>query len=353
MFGPVTYVPNTYTGSQVQVIRGIYNYPAAPEGTVITIGNFDGVHRGHRRILKLVANSATERGLTSCAITFEPFPQEFFRPGDDSPQTPRLSALRDKVQAIAACGIDQLLYLRFNSELAALEPEAFITKVLLSKTAVRHLIVGDDFRFGAKRRGDFALLQSAGAEHGFSVVSTDTLSVATDEGESANPVTPDQNLQRVSSSAIRNVLKSNDCDAATSLLGHPYHITGRVVRGEQIGRTIGFPTANIHLKRLRPALRGVFAVRAKAVDNTGFELNSNVFQGVANLGERPTVGGRKLLLEVNVLNANPDLYGQLLKVEFLKYLRGEKKFDSLDELKSAISDDASRAKAFFSELPAD
>ena len=334
----------------MQVIRGIYNYPQASDGAVITIGNFDGVHRGHRRILKQVADSATKLGLTSCAITFEPFPQEFFQPSD---HTPRLSTLRDKVAAIAACGIDQLLYLRFNSELAVLEPETFIKRVLLDKTAVRHLIVGDDFRFGAQRRGDFALLQSAGAEHGFSVVNTDTVSVATDAGDSDTISTSDRDFQRVSSSAIRGVLKSNDCDAASSLLGHPYHISGRVVRGEQIGRTIGFPTANIYLKRLRPALRGVFAVRATTIDSAGFETNSNVFPGVANLGERPTVGGRKLLLEVNVLNANPDLYGQLLKVEFLKYLRGEKKFNSLDELKSAIAADAKQAKAFFEEPGAD
>jgi len=323
----------------VQVIRGIYNYPAASEGSVITIGNFDGVHRGHRRILKQVADRATERGLTSCAITFEPFPQEFFQP---QASIPRLSA---------GCGIDRLLFLRFKTELAELEPEAFVEKVLLEKTAVRHLIVGDDFHFGAKRRGDFKLLQTAGAEHGFSVVSTDTVSVVTDEGESARTVATNQDLQRVSSSAIRDVLKSNDCDAANNLLGHPYHISGRVVRGEQIGRTIGFPTANIHLKRLRPALRGVFAVRARAINTEGLEINSNCFQGVANLGERPTVGGRKLLLEVNVLNANPDLYGQVLRVEFLKYLRGEKKFNSLDELKAAISDDAEQARAFFAESP--
>lgn len=332
----------------MQVIRGIYNYPAASEGSVITIGNFDGVHRGHRRILRQVADSATARGLTSCAITFEPFPQEFFQP---QANTPRLSALRDKVTAIAGCGIDRLLFLRFKTELAELEPEAFVEKILLEKAAVRHLIVGDDFHFGAKRRGDFKLLQAAGAEHGFSVVSTDTVSVATDEGESAAAAVANQDLQRVSSSAIRDVLTSNDCDAAANLLGHPYHISGRVVRGEQIGRTIGFPTANIHLKRLRPALRGVFAVRATTINTEGLETNSNSFQGVANLGERPTVGGRKLLLEVNVLNANPDLYGQLLKVEFLKYLRGEKKFNSLDELKAAISDDAGQARAFFSESP--
>jgi len=242
-----------------------------------------------------------------------------------------------------------LLYLRFDSQLAALEPEAFIEKVLLDKTGVRHLIVGDDFRFGANRRGDFALLQSTGKLQGFSVVNTDTVSVATDEGESAS--TTNQDLQRVSSSAIRDVLKSNDCEAAASLLGHPYHISGRVVRGEQIGRSIGFPTANIHLKRLRPALAGVFAVTARAVDSMGLATNSVIYQGVANLGERPTVGGRKLLLEVNVLNANPDLYGQLLKVEFHKYLRGEKKFNSLDELKSAISDDAGQARIFFKESP--
>jgi len=338
----------------VQVIRGINNYPPASDGAVITIGNFDGVHRGHRRILKQVADNASERGLASCAITFEPFPQEFFQTAQDSP---RLSALRDKVAAIAACGIDQLLYLRFDSQLAALEPEAFIEKVLLEKTRVRHLIVGDDFRFGAQRRGDFALLQNAGSQHGFSVINTDTVSVATDEGKanrgtSAN--SPDnRDLQRVSSSAIREVLTSNDCEAAASLLGHQYHISGRVVRGEQIGRTIGFPTANVHLKRLRPALRGVFAVRARTVDSRGLATNSIVFQGVANLGERPTVAGRKLLLEVNVLNDNPDLYGQLLKVEFLKYLRSEKKFNSLDELKAAISDDAEQARAFFNELAAD
>lgn len=327
----------------MQLIRGINNLPTYRDGTVVTIGNFDGVHRGHQAIFEQVTAEAKQRGLQSVVMTFQPLPHDFFQPG----AVRRLSTLRDKVTAIEACGIDTLLFVRFNRQLADMPAETFIQDHLAKQLQVRHLIVGDDFRFGKARAGDFAMLQRSGKQHGFSVNNTPTVSLAATSGSassgSSNDPSNDAVNQRISSSAVRTALSNNDCELAARYLGSLYQITGSVVRGQQLGRTIGFPTANICLKNLVPAPHGVFAVTAtRCGDPTAKPLH-----GVANLGERPTVDGKRLLLEVNILDANPDLYGEKLSVRFHKHLRGERKFNSLDELKQAIAKDADNVRGFF------
>lgn len=329
----------------MQVIRGLNNYPRSGEGShpddgcVATIGNFDGVHRGHQAIFKRVSEVATELGLVRSVVTFEPLPHEFFRPDGT---VARLSTLRDKVDQIARCDIDRLLILRFNKAFSAQEPESFIENTLLDPLKIRHLVVGDDFRFGNERRGDFAMLQQVGQQRGFTVESFST--VVSPEISASQPAN-----QRVSSSATRSALAAHEFGQVTELLGHPYTITGRVVRGQQLARQLGHPTANVWLKQFRPAIRGVFAVTAKRKTAAGQDSTDNSvnYTGVANLGERPTVNGKRLLLEVHLFDVAPDLYGELLSVSFHHFLRGEKKFDSLDELKDAIAADANTARDYF------
>lgn len=326
----------------MQLIRGLQNYPAS-NGCVATIGNFDGVHRGHRAIFARLAEVGKQHNLPLCAVTFEPLPHEFFRPGDG---VVRLSTLRDKSSAIAGCGIDQLLLMRFNHQLAGLQAEEFINQALLSTLKVRHLVVGDDFRFGHQRHGDFAMLQAAGEQHGFGVESFNTV---VSNAIPAASTTDSADASRISSSAIRKALASHDFSQAAQLIGHPYSISGRVIKGQQLARQLGYPTANVCLKNFRPGIRGVFAVTL-TLDG---ELNGNestTYQGVANLGERPTVDGKRLLLEVHVFDAKPDLYGCVVNVGFHHFLRGEKKFDGLDQLKQAIANDAEAARAFFAAI---
>lgn len=324
----------------MQLIRGLNNYPASRSGCVATIGNFDGVHKGHSAIFARLETLAKEQGLPRCAITFEPLPHEFFRPG--SPVA-RLSTLRDKATAIASCGIERLLILRFNNELAGQQAEAFIQKALIKTIGVRHLVVGDDFHFGNQRRGNFQMLQEAGRANGFGVESFDTV-VSKSAGN------------RISSSAIREALADNNFEVAEHLIGRPYTITGRVIKGQQLARQLGYPTANVCLKDFRPAIRGVFAVTASINDPamrdkpTGIGLPGSdpaPLKGVANLGMRPTVNGTRLLLEFHAFDAEPDLYGKLLSVHFHHHLRGEKKFDSLDQLKQAIASDTAAAREYF------
>ncbi len=306
----------------MELIRGTHNCRPKHHGCVATIGNFDGMHRGHQAIFQQLQQAATEHSLPSCAISFDPLPFEYFQP---QATAHRLSTLRDKFAAIAATGTERLLLLRFSQKLAMQPAEDFIAQLLVQKLGVRHLVIGDDFRFGRERHGDFELLSKFGESHGFDVVNTQSVT--------ANKV-------RVSSSAVREALREGECELATTLLGRPYRISGRVVRGDQVGRQLGYPTANIALKTLDAVPRGVFAVAATAADS----VDDQPMPGVANLGERPTVNGKKLLLEVHLFDRDPDLYGQILQVDFLKYLRAEKKFDSLDALKAAISADADAAR---------
>jgi len=304
----------------MRLIRGLHRWRDIGP-CVVSIGNFDGVHRGHQAMLQQLNTVAKEHNLPSCVISFEPTPPEFFTP-DQAPA--RLSGFRDRVQSIAAQHCDNLLLLDFNEAQSRQSAEDFINKVLVETLQIRHVQVGDDFHFGYQRQGDIALLQKIGDKNGFTASAHDTISIAG---------------QRVSSTLIREYLDAGKLREAAELLGHPYRITGRVIHGEKVGRQLGFPTANIALNKHRPPLSGVFAVIAHD-KSTGIS-----YPGVANLGERPTVGGRKLLLEVHMPNHDIDVYGHHIQVDFMEFIRSEQKFDSLDALKEAISNDSDTALA--------
>ncbi len=304
----------------MRLIRGLQRWRETGP-CVVSIGNFDGVHRGHQAMLQQLNTIAKEHNLPSCVISFEPTPQEFFSP-DQSPA--RLNGFRDRVQSIAAEQCDNLLLLTFDEAQSRQSAEDFVKKVLVETIKVRHVQVGDDFRFGYQRAGDINLLHKLGQEHGFTASAHDTFSI---DGK------------RVSSTLVRKHLGAGKLSEAADLLGHPYRITGRVIHGEKVGRQLGFPTANITLRQHRPPLRGVFAVVAH--DKT----SGQSYPGVANLGERPTVGGRKLLLEVHMLKHDIDVYGHHIQVDFMEFVRSEQKFDSLDALKEAISNDSDTALA--------
>ena len=309
----------------MRVFRGI---PArATHSTVLTIGNFDGVHRGHRALLARLTGLAQQAGLPAAVMTFEPNPREFFAP-QSAPA--RLASLREKLQLLAECGVDQAYVCAFNQRFAALTADAFVERIVRC-LGVRHLMIGDDFRFGKGRSGDFALLQQAGKEHGFGVEAMETL---VHEGE------------RVSSSAVREALDAGDLEHAERLLGRPYCISGRVIHGQKLGRKLGYATANIQLKRLKAPLSGIFVV---TVDGIG----ARQYEGVASLGVRPTVSASgKPTLEVYIFDFEGDLYRAHLRVNFLHKLRDEAKFDSLDALQSQIARDVADAKAHHAALHA-
>ena len=280
----------------------------------LTIGNFDGVHRGHRALIDRVIAKAREAELTSCVLTFEPHPREFFA-GDAAPA--RLTRLRDKLELMAQAGIEHVHVARFDSRFAAMPAERFVSEILVRSLGTRWLLVGRDFRFGAKRAGDFATLQN----QGFAVEAMPDVQF---EGK------------RVSSSAVRAALKAGDLRGGERLLGHPYTISGRVAHGAKLGRGLGFPTANIVLRR-PPPISGIFVVE---VDNLG--------RGVASVGRRPTINPVAIpLLEVHLFDYDADLYGEHLRVRFLQKLRDEEKFDGLPALQAAIARDARQAKEYF------
>lgn len=295
----------------------------APSATVLTIGNFDGVHLGHRALLARLSASAAAAGLPATVLTFEPHPREFFSP---TSAPPRLSTLREKLELIADDGVQLAYVCHFNARFAALSADQFIEQVLVDALRVRHLIIGDDFRFGAKRTGDFALLRAAGDSLGFKVEAMDSVTL---EGE------------RASSSAVRDALQSGRLEHAARLLGRPYSIDGRVVRGDQIGRQLGFATANIRTKHDRSPLLGVFAVEVHG-------LPCGPRQGVANLGFRPSAKQvQRPLLEVHLFDFADDIYGAHLNVCFLHKLRDEMKFPHFDALKAQIAGDVEAAKNYF------
>jgi len=288
----------------------------------LTIGNFDGVHRGHRALIDRVTAKARELGLTSCVLTFEPHPREFFA-REAAPA--RLTRLRDKLELMAAAGVKRVHIARFDARFAALSAARFIEEVLLRGLGMRWLLVGRDFRFGERRGGDFATLEDAALRHGFRLESMPDVLF---EGE------------RVSSSAVRAALKSGDLQGAERLLGHPFTISGRVAHGAKLGRGLGFPTANIVLRRTAP-VSGIFAVEVEGVAG-------GKKAGVASVGRRPTVNPVPIpLLEVHLFDWDGDLYGSHIKVRFLKKLRDEKKYDGLPALRAAIADDARVAREFF------
>ena len=302
-----------------QLIRGLSRWLDSTD-TVLTIGNFDGVHLGHQVMFEATINAARQRQVPATVISFEPLPHEYFSP-DIAPQ--RLQGLRDRVQSIAEAGIDRLLLLSFDQALAAQGAEDFISDVLVDRLRAKHMVIGDDFRFGHKRLGTADLLQSAAQRHGYTVQQSPTCA---HEGA------------RISSTRVREHLSCGQLDQASTLLGRPYRISGRVIHGEKVGRQLGFPTANVALGSHRPPVRGVFAVSALHMES------GERFDAVANLGERPTVGGRKLLLEIHALDQTVDWYGQHLAVDFAAQLRQEQRFNSLDELKTQIARDADAAR---------
>ncbi len=315
----------------MRLIRGLTNLNILSQrndsplasGCVATIGNFDGVHLGHQAIIRQVTGKARELGVPSVVMIFEPQPQEFFR-GAEAP--PRLTAFRQKFEALLAAGIDMVLCLRFNERFRSYSAMGFVEDILVKGLKVRHLVVGDDFRFGCDRAGEFALLEKVGPDCGFTVENTRTVTVA---GE------------RVSSTRIRGLLDVNHLEQAEALLGHPYRIRGRVVYGRQLGRELGAPTANILLRQM-PALQGVYVVSATLADG-------RVLDGVANIGLRPTVDGKQPALEVHLFDFTGKLYGQHIDVVFRHGLRDEIRFESVTALKHQIARDFENARGWIAE----
>jgi len=305
----------------VELIRGLHNLRPRHQGCVLTIGKFDGVHNGHKAVLANVLKRAEQLGLPATVMVFEPQPEEVFAPAT---APARLSTLSEKYRLLKAAGVDRLLCVRFNQAFARQRADTFIHDLLVDKLGVRFLVVGDDFRFGQGREGDFEMLQQAGQKYGFEVVSTQSFRV---------------DDCRISSTAVRHALEQGDFARTASMLGRPYSIQGRVVHGEKKGRTIGFPTANVLLKRFRTPLRGVFAVTVKIAEQ--------YYTGVANVGKRPTLNGQRTQLEVHIFDFTGDLYGQTIDVIPRTKLRDEHKFDSFEALKNQIQADAIQARHYF------
>jgi riboflavin kinase/FMN adenylyltransferase len=313
------------------LIRSLTRWPDERE-TVVTMGNFDGAHLGHQAMFSTLKSAALEHQLPATVVSFDPLPHEYFskerfpdRALDEAPL--RLQGLRDRFNSIQYAGMDRLLLLRFDNGFAEQSADDFIKYTLMDRLRARHLVIGDDFRFGHQRQGTFELLEKASKQYGFTLEQSSTCEHAGD---------------RISSTRIREHLSDGQLDAAATLLGRPYRISGRVIHGEKVGRQLGFPTANVALGAHRPPLRGVFAVQA---NNT--ETGESV-PAVANLGERPTMGGRKLLLEVHALDRSVHWYGHHLSIDFIAQLRKEIRFASLDELKAQIAKDADAARQLMS-----
>lgn len=307
----------------MHIIRGRPGLAKFSQATVATIGNFDGVHLGHQAVLHRLTQQAANLGLPSVVILFEPQPMEFFL-ADQAPA--RLTRLAEKLEGLRCAGVDYVCCLRFNQGFSLQSAADFIHHILLEGLRVKHLIVGDDFRFGHQRQGNFALLQAAGRQFGFAVEGTPTYY----DGET-----------RVSSTRVRQALVAGDFNLAQRLLGRPYAMVGRVIHGDKRGRSIGYPTLNIPVRRQRCPLHGVYAVQVQA-NGTGPWWN-----GVANLGKRPTVGGSGMLLEVHLFDCNGDWYAQRVQVRFCSKLREEQKFVDFVALKVQIDADAKAARLFF------
>ncbi|TCP91265.1 FMN adenylyltransferase /riboflavin kinase [Cricetibacter osteomyelitidis] len=310
----------------MQLIRGMYNLAGQfVDGCALTIGNFDGVHLGHQAVLKHLREKADELHLPMVVMLFEPQAREFFM-GENAPA--RLIRLRDKLHYLTQAGVDYVICIRFNRTFADLPADEFIRQLLVEKLNVKFLSMGDDFRFGTDRTGSLSLLQQAGRQYGFTVEDNKSYCLQT---------------IRVSSTAIRQALADDNLALAQQLLGRAYSISGRVAHGNKLGRTIGFPTANILLHRQVNPVKGVYAVKVR--------LNSGeILQGVANIGKRPTIHGLKQLLEVYIFDFDQNLYGQKVEVTLCYKIRDEIKFPSFDELKIQIGKDVETAKNYFLNL---
>jgi riboflavin kinase/FMN adenylyltransferase len=307
-------------------IRGLHNLKPAQTGCVATIGSFDGIHLGHRAILKQLIGKAKDLKLPSVVMIFEPQPQEFFS-GEQAPA--RLMRLREKVEEFIKVGIDKVFCLQFNRSLRGLSATDFVEQVLVSGLKIQYLVVGDDFRFGHDRSGNFQLLQNFGKNNNFEVIDTCTMEY---KGE------------RISSTRIRSALKASKFNFAERLLGAPYRITGCVIYGQGLGREIGVPTANVQLQRFSAPLNGVFIVQVY--------IDERCLQGVANVGIRPTIGDLiEPILEVHLIDFNEDIYGRRIHVEFKSKIRDEKIFPSLNLMVKEIHRDIHHAKQYFSVQP--
>ena len=335
----------------MKIFRG-FQHPDIAPACALTIGNFDGVHRGHQAMLALLTNEARHRGVVSCVMTFEPHPRDYFAARMQKPELApaRIATLRDKLTELAKCGIDQCVVLPFNARLSSLAPDAFIDEVLQKGLGARYVLVGDDFRFGAKRAGDYALLDATGQKDGFDVARMNSYEV---------------HGLRVSSSAVREAMARGDMHATARLLGRPYSISGHVVHGRKLGRELGasapgsgngFRTLNLRFAHWKPAAQGIFAVLVHG-------LHTTPLPGVANLGVRPSldpndVNGGRVLLETHCLEWPGHLgaegaYGKIIRVELLHKLHDELKYDSLDALTAGIARDCADARAYFASAHAE
>ena len=294
--------------------------------SVVTIGNFDGVHAGHQVILQRVLEISRQKNLASVVIYFEPQPQEFFQ-GKNAPA--RLMDWRDKFEALRDLGIDYVLVIRFDAAFRGLTAQAFVERVLQALQC-RHLVIGDDFRFGCDRSGDFNFLQQAGQHYQFMVENTPTIA---------------QNSQRISSTRIRQAIQESDFDLAGQLLGRPYMIAGHIKHGDKIGRTLDFPTANLGLNRHVSPVAGIYAVKVWGL------TEDKPLLGAANVGTRPAVGGKENRIEVHILDFNGDIYGRRIRVQFCHKLRNETNFPSLEALKQAIANDVLATRQYFDPHP--
>jgi riboflavin kinase / FMN adenylyltransferase len=305
----------------MRVFRGI---PTSASGPIaLTIGNFDGIHLGHQAMLARLIAAAHERNLPAAVMTFEPHPREFFTP-ERAPT--RLTSLREKLEILREAGVDRVYICHFNHAFSKISAEDFVTQILHERLNVKWLLVGDDFSFGAKRSGDYKLLSDYAFKIGFSVVAMPSVEI---DG------------QRVSSTSIREALEAGNLTLAEKYLGHPYSISGKVMHGDKIGRSIGFPTANVQMKHNRPPVVGIFAVKLHVAEGSSFA-------GAASLGTRPTVtsnGG--LRLEVHLFDFSGSLYGRHVRVEFLLKLRDEAQYPDLETLKAQIARDVDNARAYF------
>ncbi len=308
----------------MEIINGLHNIRPEHHGNVVTLGNFDGVHHGHQVLLHHLCAKSRELGVPSCLITFEPQPREFFA-GAEVP--PRLTRLREKVELLKRTPLDRLLLLPFNERTARTPAEWITHELFHDLLGVRYVVVGDDFRFGRNREGNYDMIQRTGQELGYGVSECGTLQLED---------------ERVSSSRIREVLGEADFELAEKLLGHEYFIMGRVVYGRQLGRQLGTPTANIRLHRYKAALEGVYCVEVDGIDE-------DTYQGIANIGLRPTVDGKEPLLEVHIFDFSGDIYNELLTVRFKHKLRDEQAFGSIDELKEQIDRDVVSARDWFAK----
>lgn len=308
------------------LIRGTRHLKPLPDGCVLSIGNFDGVHLGHQAVIEKLAEQGGRLGLPVLLTVFEPQPLEFFLQ-DNAPS--RLTRLREKIIQLAKLPVDGVLIMRFDQQFADCDPERFIQEVLVDVLRIRYLVVGDDFHFGKARRGNFALLEEQGQRFGFHVEDTLSYQVAG---------------HRVSSTLIRDALGAGDLAQAEQLLGRPYSVCGRVVHGEKRGRQLGFPTANIQMQRKNTPIEGVFAVTMTGIDE-------RVFAGVANVGVRPTLGNAsRVLLETHLFDFDKEIYDHYVEVHFREKIRSEQQFRSVDELKAQIAQDVARARTILADF---